>query len=74
MFGDRDGVNEVGQALAEADGIILGSAVHFASATGAATAFFDRLFYHLPAEAKRLKFGACIVSCRRGGARPLLTS
>lgn len=68
VFGDRDGVNEVGQALAEADGIILGSAVHFASATGAATAFFDRLFYHLPAEAKRLKFGACIVSCRRGGA------
>jgi multimeric flavodoxin WrbA len=65
---DNDPVNKVGQALREADGIILGSAVHFASATGAATSFFDRLFYSLEKEAKRLKFGACIVSCRRGGA------
>jgi multimeric flavodoxin WrbA len=65
---DSDMVNTVGEALAEADGIILGSAVHFASATGAATSFFDRLFYSLEPEAKRLKFGACIVSCRRGGS------
>lgn len=61
-------VNTVGQAFREADGIILGSAVHYAAATGAATSFFDRLFYNLEPEAKRLKFGACIVSCRRGGA------
>ncbi len=65
---DDDAVNEVGEALRHADGIILGSAVHFASATGAATSFFDRLFYSLEPSAKRLKFGACIVSCRRGGA------
>jgi multimeric flavodoxin WrbA len=65
---DDDMVNTVGQALREADGIILGSAVHFASATGAATSFFDRLFYSLEPAAKRLKFGACIVSCRRGGS------
>ena len=65
---DNDLVNTVGQAFREADGIILGSAVHFASATGAATSFFDRLFYSLEPQAKRLKFGACIVSCRRGGA------
>ena len=64
---DNDTVNEVGQALREADGIILGSAVHFASATGAAISFFDRLFYSTEMDAKRLKFGACIVSCRRGG-------
>lgn len=64
---DADGVNAVGQALREADGIILGSPVHFASASGAATSFFDRLFYSTEMEAKRLKFGACIVSCRRGG-------
>lgn len=67
VFGD-DGVNTVAQALREADGIILGSAVHFASATGAATSFFDRLFYCTEPEAKWLKFGAVIVSCRRGGA------
>jgi len=66
VFND-DLVNTVAQALREADGIILGSAVHFASATGAATSFFDRLFYCTEMEAKRLKFGACIVSCRRGG-------
>lgn len=65
---DNDPVNTVAQALREADGIILGSAVHFASATGAATSFFDRLFYCTEKDAKRLKFGACIVSCRRGGA------
>lgn len=65
---DSDLVNTVAQALREADGLIIGSAVHFASATGAATSFFDRLFYCTEPEAKRLKFGACIVSCRRGGA------
>jgi len=64
---DNDLVNTVAQALREADGIILGSAVHFASATGAATSFFDRLFCCTEPAAKRLKFGACIVSCRRGG-------
>ena len=64
---DNDMVNTVAQALREADGIILGSAVHFASATGAAVSFFDRLFYCTEKDAKRLKFGACIVSCRRGG-------
>jgi len=65
---DDDMVNTVGQAFREADGIILGSPVHFAAASGAATSFYDRLFYSLEPEAKRLKFGACIVSCRRGGS------
>jgi multimeric flavodoxin WrbA len=60
-------VNTVAEELRKADGIILGSAVHFASATGAATSFFDRLFYSVGPSIK-LKFGACIVSCRRGGA------
>ncbi|MDR0325880.1 MAG: flavodoxin family protein [Oscillospiraceae bacterium] len=64
---DNDSVNIVAEALKKADGIILGSAVHFASASGAATSFFDRLFYCTERETKRLKFGACIVSCRRGG-------
>jgi multimeric flavodoxin WrbA len=64
---DNDLVNTVAQAFREADGLILGSAVHFASSTGAATSFFDRLFYSMGPE-KKLKFGACIVSCRRGGA------
>jgi len=66
VFND-DMVNTVAQALRKSDGIILGSPVHFASASGAATSFFDRLFYCTEKEAKRLKFGASIVSCRRGG-------
>jgi len=65
---NNDMVNKVGQALREADGIILGSPVHYASASGAATSFFDRLFFSLESEAKKLKFGACIVSCRRAGS------
>ena len=65
---DDDAVNEVAMALKEADGLIVGSAVHYASATGAITSFMDRLFYSTPPEVKRMKFGANIVSCRRGGA------
>ena len=65
---DNDIVNTVAEALKKADGLILGSAVHYASATGAATSFFDRLFYCTESATKRLKFGACIVSCRRGGS------
>jgi len=64
---NTDAVNTTAEALTKADGIILGSAVHFASATGAATSFFDRLFYCVDRDKLRLKFGACIVSCRRGG-------
>lgn len=67
VFND-DLVNTVAEDLKGADGIIIGSAVHFASATGAATSFFDRLFYSMERESLRLKFGAAIVSCRRGGA------
>ena len=67
VYGD-DGVNAVAQALKDADGLILGSAVHYASATGAGTSFFDRLFYSTSAEVKKMKFGACIVSCRRAGS------
>lgn len=63
-----DMVNTVAEDMKTADGIVLGSAVHFASATGAATSFFDRLFYSIDRSLLRMKFGASIVSCRRGGA------
>jgi multimeric flavodoxin WrbA len=67
-FFNDDLVNTVAGEFRKADGIILGSAVHFASATGAATSFFDRLFYSVGFDTIKLKFGASIVSCRRGGA------
>lgn len=63
-----DQVNTVAEDMKNADGLILASAVHFASASGMATSFFDRLFYSMKTEDLRLKFGACVVSCRRGGA------
>jgi len=62
-----DMVNIIAKEMEKADGLIIGSAVHFASATGAITSFLDRLFYCSLGMFK-LKFGACIVSCRRGGS------
>lgn len=64
----EDLVNTVAEDLKTADGLIIGSPVHYAAASGAATSFFDRLFYCTEKNTKRLKFGAAIVSCRRGGS------
>lgn len=61
-----DTVNEAIIKLREADGLVVGSPVHYAAASGDVTAFMDRVFYagspyaHKPA--------AAVVSCRRGGA------
>ena len=63
--GDR--VNELTARLAEFDGFVFGSAVHYAAATGALSSFMDRLFY-MNSFAMRMKPAAAVVSCRRGGA------
>lgn len=65
-----DLVNTIAEDFLGADGIVLGSPVHYASASGAAASFFDRLFFSIARrpDAPRLKFGAAVVSCRRGGA------
>jgi multimeric flavodoxin WrbA len=66
----EDTVNEAILKAKEADGVIFGSPVHYASASGAITSFLDRLFYagypmaHKP--------GAAVASCRRGGATATL--
>lgn len=39
-----DLVNEVSKEIERADGFIVGSPVHYAAASGAATSFLDRLF------------------------------
>jgi len=62
-----DQVNAIARKLEVADGLIIGSPVYYASANGALTALLDRLFYSTPMNIKRLKFGACVVNCRRGG-------
>ena len=61
------GVNELAERLDEFDGVVLGSPVYYAGASGQLTAFLNRLFFcagrHLAG-----KPGAAVVSCRRGGA------
>lgn len=62
-----DIVNEVATKFEEADGIVVGSPVYYAGANGTLVSFLDRLFYSTRFD-KTMKVGACVVSCRRGGA------
>ena len=61
-----DLVNEVAQKFEEADGMVVGSPVYFASANATLIAFLDRLFYSTRID-KRMKVGACVTVARRGG-------
>ena len=61
-----DLVNEVAPKFQEADGIVLGSPVYYASANATLIAFLDRLFYSSRFD-KRMKVGASVVVARRGG-------
>lgn len=62
-----DKVNELIVRLPEINGIVIGSPVYYAGASGQITAFLDRAFF---AGCGRFdgKLGAAVVSCRRGGA------
>lgn len=62
-----DAVNEFVAKMAEADGLIVGSPVYYASASGQISAFLDRAFFSGSSKMQG-KPGAAIVSCRRGGA------
>ena len=62
-----DLVNEVGEKLAQADGIVVGSPVYYASPNGTLISFLDRLFYSTGHIDKRMKVGASVVCARRGG-------
>lgn len=62
-----DGVNRIAGRMGEFDGMIVGSPVYYASASGQITSFMDRLFYVVGGQMKG-KPGAAVVSCRRGGA------
>lgn len=64
---DGDSVNAALEKAERADGFVFGSPVHYAGASGAITSFLDRCFYANSA-AFEYKPGACVVSCRRGGA------
>ena len=62
-----DTVNEFLDLAEQADGIVFGSPVHFASASGMLTSFMDRAFYGR-GNLFAYKPAAAIMSCRRGGA------
>ena len=63
----QDMLNDVLEKVLAADGLVLGSPVHYAAIAGQASSFFDRLFF---ASGGRFanKLGTGVVSCRRGGA------
>ena len=62
----NEAVKEVGEKMREADGLIIGSPVYYASPTGEVIAFLDRLFWAYGSE-MAYKPGAAVVSARRGG-------
>ena len=61
-----DIVNTLAPKFQEADGLVVGSPVYYASANATLTAVLDRLFYstHFP---KTMKVGASVTVARRGG-------
>ncbi len=62
-----DIVNEIASQLEEADALIIGSPVYYASANGTLISLLDRLFYSTPFLNKTMKVGASVVVARRGG-------
>lgn len=61
-----DIVNEVIDKIKEADGVVFGSPVYYASANGTMISFLDRLFY-AASSYLAYKPGAVVVSARRAG-------
>jgi len=61
-----DAVNQVAAKLEEADGLVVGSPVYYASANATLVALLTRLFYSNHADL-RMKVGASVVVARRGG-------
>lgn len=71
-----DAVNNFVEYAKDFDGFIFGSPVHYASASGGATAFLDRVFYSAFGSGRGKIFlhkpGAAIVSARRAGTTATL--
>ena len=59
-------VPQLAEKLAAADGLVIGSPVHYASAGGALVSVLDRLFYSCRADLT-MKVGASVTIARRGG-------
>lgn len=61
-----DIVNVAAEKFKEADGLVVGSPVYYASANATVIAFLDRLFYSSPFD-KTMKVGSAVAAARRGG-------
>lgn len=61
-----DIVNELAPKFEQADGLVVGSPVYYASANATLVAVLDRLFYSTGFD-KTMKVGAAVAAARRGG-------
>ena len=61
-----DAVNRAAALFEEADGLVVGTPVYYASVNATVTAFLDRLFYSSSFD-KTMKVGAGVAVARRGG-------
>ena len=68
----NDSVNDFVEYAKDFDGYIIGSPVHYASASGAITVFLDRVFFSAPKGTFTHKPGTSIVSARRAGTTATL--
>ena len=66
-----DVVNRAAERARRCDGLIVGSPVHYAAASGQVTGVMDRLF-RSAGDALRMKPAAAVVSARRAGAAAAL--
>ncbi len=62
-----DHVNKILERLDTIDGLVVGTPVYYAGASGRIKSLLDRLFYCAGGKMK-MKPAAAVVSCRRGGA------
>ncbi len=61
-----DAVNKSAHLFEEADGLVVGTPVYYASANATLIAYLDRLFFSTHFD-KRMKVGAAVAAARRGG-------
>ena len=62
-----DGVNVLVESFKDADGLVVGSPVYYASANSTLIAVLDRMFQSSGWLDKTMKVGACVAVARRGG-------
>ena len=64
---DKTEIASIAEKVKKAEGLVVGSPVYYASASGLCSEFLDSLFNRISGNVA-LKPAAAIVSCRRGGA------